>query len=62
MRLAELTINKTIYAEEFYAPHGNVSFIFLISGTDIAGENTIMRDRLHLRKNILLSIQRKTER
>lgn len=37
MRLAELTINKTIYAEEFYAPHGNVSFIFLISGTDLAG-------------------------
>ena len=37
MRLAELTINKTIYAEEFYEPHGNVSFIFLISGTDLAG-------------------------
>lgn len=36
-RLVQLTLNKTIYAEEFYVPHGDASFIFLVSGTDLAG-------------------------
>lgn len=37
-RLVQLTLNKTIYAEEFYVPHGDASFIFLVSGTDLSGD------------------------
>lgn len=35
--LLNLTLNKTIYAEDYYSYHGDPSFIFEVSGTDING-------------------------
>lgn len=35
LRLAELTVNKTIRADDYYAHHGDAVFLFLVSGEDM---------------------------
>lgn len=37
VRLLDLTINKTIYAEDFYSFHGSAVFLFEVRGTDVTG-------------------------